>query len=56
MDWWQGGESDPATRAQGCSIGLGVLKEYHLDGACIHIRASERDHHGNNHEVENMLG
>ncbi len=55
MDWWEGKEPDPTTRAKGYKISLDILKKYNITGVFLHIWASEPDHLGKNKEVEEML-
>ena len=55
MDFWQGGEPNPITRAQGYGLALDVLAQAGLTGIFLHLWASEPDHLGSNTAVEEML-
>lgn len=52
MDFWQGGEPDPITRAQGYGLALDVLAQAGLTGVFLHLWASEPDHLGVSTAVE----
>lgn len=55
MDFWQGDEPAPTTRAEGYGLGLDVVAEYQLTGIFLHLWASEPDHLGISTAVEKML-
>ncbi|RLC62744.1 MAG: hypothetical protein DRI01_06380 [Chloroflexi bacterium] len=55
MDFWQGEEPDPATRAQGYEVCLDILKQYGVTGVFLHKWASEPDHLGRSTAVEDTL-
>lgn len=55
MDFWQGGEPDPITLAQGYGLAWDVLAQAGQSGAFLHLWASEPDHLGASTAVEEML-
>ncbi len=55
MDFWQGSQPDPITRAQGYGLALDVLAQADLTGVFLHLWASEPDHLGVSTAVEDML-